>query len=300
MMLKKATALGVAGLLLGASSAAAGSISDGTTVALTMVGGGGLMALGCMATAILTRNDEEEEEGYGRRGFYVGLGPTYARENFSDSAVLNLFDGELNDNLQGVRGTPVLEDLDAKPPILQDGDPGNYSFSVSDIDSDAFGASGRVGYRCHPYISSELQFEVLSDFDGAIDETTVNTWPSAADDVLRNFDLDLETLVFTVNAKGHLMTGRYQPFVLAGLGFMRMETKAYDKTSQAALDAAGRDRAPQASDRRVEVAARFGGGIDFYITENWVATAEASYLLPTGKLEDMDYYSIGLGLQYRF
>ncbi len=58
--------------------------------------------------------------------------------------------------------------------------------------------------------------------------------------------------------------------------------------------------AAQASDRRVEVAARFGGGLDFYITENWVATGEVSYLMPTGKLDDLDYYSIGIGLQYRF
>jgi hypothetical protein len=31
-----------------------------------------------------------------------------------------------------------------------------------------------------------------------------------------------------------------------------------------------------------------------------VVSAEASYLLPTGKLEELDYYSIGLGVQFRF
>ena len=77
-MLKKAAALGVAGLMLGVSPAAAGSISDGTTVVLTMVGGGGLMSLGCMAIALVTQNDEEEEEGYDRRGFYAGIAPSYA------------------------------------------------------------------------------------------------------------------------------------------------------------------------------------------------------------------------------
>jgi opacity protein-like surface antigen len=299
-MLKKAAAVGLAGLMLGVSPAAADSLGNGSTVALTMVGGGGLMSLGCTAIALLTQDDDDDEEGYDRRGLYVALSGSYARENFSDSTVVNLFDGELQYNLRMLRGTPVLQDLDAKPPIPEDGDPGVYTFSLSDIDSDTFGVTGRGGYRCHPYISAELQFEALSDFEGGIAETTVNPWPSAANDVPRNFDIALESLVFTTNVKGHLLTGRYQPFVLAGLGFMRMETKAYDITSKAMLDAAGQTRAAQAREIRVEVAMRFGGGLDFYLTENVVVSAEGSYLMPTGKLDDLDYYTFGLGLQYRF
>ena len=45
---------------------------------------------------------------------------------------------------------------------------------------------------------------------------------------------------------------------------------------------------------------RLGGGLDFYLTENVVITAEGSYLMPTGKLDGLDYYSFGVGLQYRF
>jgi hypothetical protein len=45
---------------------------------------------------------------------------------------------------------------------------------------------------------------------------------------------------------------------------------------------------------------RFGGGLDFYLTESIVVSGEISYLMPTGKLDNLDYYSIGLGLQYRF
>jgi opacity protein-like surface antigen len=58
--------------------------------------------------------------------------------------------------------------------------------------------------------------------------------------------------------------------------------------------------APQASERTVDFALRFGGGVDFYLTENILVSAEASYLMPTGKLDNLDYYSLGLGLQYRF
>jgi opacity protein-like surface antigen len=74
-----------------------------------------------------------------------------------------------------------------------------------------------------------------------------------------------------------------------------MESKARDATG-GTLEGV----APQASDRTVSVAMRFGGGLDFYITENIVATAEGSYLMPTGSLDNLDYYQFGLGLQYRF
>jgi opacity protein-like surface antigen len=289
MMLKKAAVIGFTSLALGVSPAAAGSIGDGSTVALTMVGGGGLMAIGCMAIALLTQDEEEEDEGYDRRGFYLGLSASYARQNFSDSDVLNLVDGELQDNLRVLRGTPELGNPEADPPIPP-GDPGVYTFNLDDVEDDVFGILGRGGYRCHPYISAELQFETLADFDGSIRE---NGTPS--NDSARNFDLELETLVFTDNIKGHLLTGRTQPFVLLGVGFMRMESKAYDSSGG---DIPG--RAPQTSDRIVNVAFRYGAGLDFYLTKNVVMSAEGSYLMPLGKLDGLDYYQFGVGLQYRF
>ncbi len=300
-MLKKAAVVGMAGLVLGVSPAAADSLSNGSTVVLTMLGGGGLMSLGCMATALLTQDDDDAEEGYDRRGIYIALSGSYARENFSDSSVVDLFDGGLQDVLRRVRGTPDLGDPSNQSNPRPPGDPGIYSFGFSGVDSDTFGVNGRGGYRCHPYISAELQYEWLSDFDGGITETTgFNPWPSAANDVPRNFEFELESLVLTTNVKGHLLTGRFQPFVLAGLGFMRMESKAHDVTSKDTLDAAGRKRAVGVRDTRVEVAMRFGGGLDIYLTENILVSAEGSYLIPTGKLDGMDYYMFGLGLQYRF
>jgi len=54
------------------------------------------------------------------------------------------------------------------------------------------------------------------------------------------------------------------------------------------------------TDRILWELARFGGGLDFYITESIVASAGVDYLLPTGDVEDLDYVSFGWGLQYRF
>ncbi|MBW1844132.1 MAG: hypothetical protein JRJ05_07305, partial [Deltaproteobacteria bacterium] len=59
-------------------------------------------------------------------------------------------------------------------------------------------------------------------------------------------------------------------------------------------------RAPQTSERTVNVAFRYGAGLDFYLTKNVVMSAEGSYLMPFGKLDGLDYYQFGVGLQYRF
>jgi hypothetical protein len=45
---------------------------------------------------------------------------------------------------------------------------------------------------------------------------------------------------------------------------------------------------------------RAGGGIDFYLNENLVLNWEATAVIPTGKLDLLNYYSFGWGIQYRF
>jgi opacity protein-like surface antigen len=255
-----------------------------------------------MAIALLTKDDDDDEEGYARRGIYAALSGSYARENFSEHAIVERVAGEVQENLRLLRDTPRKGDGNTDPP----GDWGVYTFNFDDIDEDVFGIMGRGGYRCHPYVSAELQFETLGNFDGSIREDEA----PPAEDSVRDFNLELESLVFTANVKGHLLTGRYQPFVLAGVGFMRMESKTRDVTTNAdaRTDVCRHDPtdpdppcwAAQQSDRTVSVALRIGGGLDFYLTESIVVSGEVSYLMPTGKLDNLDYYSIGLGLQYRF
>jgi len=290
MMLKKAAVVGLAGLSLGVAPANADSLGNESVAALTMISGGGVMSLGCMAIALLT---EEKDEGYDRKGFFVGASASYARENFSDASIVGLVSGEVQNNLALLRQTGPYTPIPMPPPDpLPDPLPYNYTFDVNSLESDAFGGGGRAGYRCHSYVATELQFERLAIFNGSLAETDI-----PMNDKVRNFDLELESLVFTTNAKGYLLTGRYQPYVLGGVGFMRMETKARDATTTPGTIVG---YAAQQSDITVKVALRFGAGLDFYVTDNIVATLEGSYLIPTGELSGLDYYSFGLGLQYRF
>ena len=87
----------------------------------------------------------------------------------------------------------------------------------------------------------------------------------------------------TANAKAYVPPWKNgQLYFLAGAGVMRREVESSNSADGTAF------------------AARFGTGIEIWLTRNVVATVEARYVLPTGGLDDLDYVSGGFGLQYRF
>jgi opacity protein-like surface antigen len=140
---------------------------------------------------------------------------------------------------------------------------------AGDIDP-SIGLNARAGYRFHPHIALEGQFEWLSGADADVGG-------------LGNIG-ELESWTATLNVKPYLLTGRVQPFLLVGVGAM-----------QATLD-------PNFGSEQDETdfAARFGLGTDIYITRNLYAALDVSYVLPADDLEDFDYFSFGWGLGFRF
>ena len=55
-----------------------------------------------------------------------------------------------------------------------------------------------------------------------------------------------------------------------------------------------------ASEKDTGGAFRFGGGIDSYFTENALVNLEFSYVLARGDVSDLNYFSLGGGIQYHF
>lgn len=144
-----------------------------------------------------------------------------------------------------------------------------------------FGVKGQAGYRCHPRFSAEVEVEWLDEFEG-----TVFLGGAVGEKV----SIDLEPLVVTTNLKGYALTGRYQPFVLVGGGAMVVEANLKDHSGLGLSQ----------TETMRGVVMRFGGGLDFYATEQMVLTVGVDYVLPFGELEDFDYVSIAWGLRYRF
>jgi len=124
----------------------------------------------------------------------------------------------------------------------------------------------QAGYRFHARAAAEIRYEYYHEFD--VDPGHIDGWST------------------TLNLKGYLLTGRFQPYALLGMGFL------------SAGGSAGND--PEAAHPSNGFGMRFGAGFDAYVTENLSIGPEFAYLLPTGSANDLDMFTVGLGLQYKF
>lgn len=143
---------------------------------------------------------------------------------------------------------------------------------VATIDTD-IGAGFNLygGYRTHPNFALEAEFEMI---------------PSTDLDAFGIKFADLEAWAFTGNLKMLALTGKIQPFGVVGVGVFHGKL---EDSRGVGIGASGSG-----------FAARFGGGVDLYSTEKIALSARATYVLPTGDVEGLDYVSFGAGVQYRF
>jgi opacity protein-like surface antigen len=123
---------------------------------------------------------------------------------------------------------------------------------------DGFAIGLTVGYRFHPYIAAEGQFEYAK-----------------FDDEFLGDEFDIYLITFTTNAKVFVLTGRIQPYGLVGVGLLHREV----------------DTGPINSDDAGFIS-RFGGGIDFWATEFASVGFATTYVLTTNSVEDTDYVSL--------
>jgi opacity protein-like surface antigen len=136
---------------------------------------------------------------------------------------------------------------------------------------DSAGFDGRLGRRLLPYLAAEFQIDYLAGFDVNSMNVTVLTY---------------RELVATANLKLIAPLGRLQPYGLVGLGI----SNSWLDTSLASLS----------DDSFFGGAFRGGGGVDLFILPKLAFSAEASYVLPIGETEKLDYVSLSFGFLYTF
>jgi opacity protein-like surface antigen len=121
-----------------------------------------------------------------------------------------------------------------------------------------------LGYRATPNMAVEAEIEYLNGFE-----------PDGE-------PVDVDALTATANLKAYLPMDRFQPFALVGMG---MTTYWFNSFSESAFSM------------------RFGGGADYYLTENISMGVKIDYVLTTGDLEELiggDYVGFAFGAQYHF
>jgi opacity protein-like surface antigen len=144
-------------------------------------------------------------------------------------------------------------------------------FKVQVNPDNSLGFDLRAGYRLHPHVAMELELEWLDGFELDLAGATQS---------------EIETLGLSYNFKPYFMTGKVQPYLLVGVGILRAKFKV--------------NPVPSISQRQTDFAARFGGGVDAYVTENVALNLGVTYVLPSGQLSEIDHVSLAWGVMYRF
>jgi opacity protein-like surface antigen len=152
---------------------------------------------------------------------------------------------------------------------------GGYAIENFDLPSgvdadDSLILSGRLGYRFNPNFAGEVLFEYLDEF-----ELDVSGLGSLG---------DINGWALSANAKIFPLTGRVQPYGLLGFGWLDAEI----------------DLGPLGSEDDSDTMARFGGGVDFYMTQDLFVNVEGAYVLPFGDLDDADFISFVLSVGFWF
>ena len=152
-------------------------------------------------------------------------------------------------------------------------DAGGFVGPVATTTDGSWGAGGRLGWRLMKHFAIEGQVEIQGNFEFDHDTEAAGEEQS-----------DLRFLTGTLNAKGYLPMGRFQPYALIGGGYANAKINPPNSNSE----------------HRHGGAARFGAGVDLYGNEHVAVYSEAAYVLPFGDLEDFDNVSLGFGLILRF
>ncbi|HXC51221.1 MAG TPA: outer membrane beta-barrel protein [Candidatus Limnocylindrales bacterium] len=113
------------------------------------------------------------------------------------------------------------------------------------------GVGVRAGWRLHPHVALEADYNFYHDLNP--DEE--DGWSASA------------------NVKPYVLTGRFQPFFLAGLGYLQHEPSG-------------------------DFVFRFGFGFDACLTEHWAVGPEIAYLVAPESDED-NIFTFALGITYK-
>lgn len=210
----------------------------------------------------------EEDLAYDRTGFYVLLGAAIGFENSEDLDDSN----ELLDDLLDLLIDAAVDNGDLPP-----GTTGSGKLDIPVMP----GVAVAAGYRLNSRVAIEGEFEWAKadvDFDIKLEA------PGFEDFTDSSKVGEYSYWLLSANAKLFILTGLIQPFALVGVGVTTQEVD-FDGASK---------------EKDTGVGFRFGGGADIYVTQNAAITADFTYVLTEGDVEDNDLMSLNVGVLWRF
>jgi len=156
-----------------------------------------------------------------------------------------------------------------------------------DVD-DSRSWTAQAGYAFNEFLTVEVEYEQLDDFDLGQD---IDLGIATLD-----IDGDLSGWIGSVNAKIFPFGGaRLRPYVMGGVGYMDVELD-FDVTA----NAFGQVGTGSASEDENAAVLQLGLGLDLQLTDRWFVELEGAYKFPQSDLDDFRFFTIGGTVQYRF
>jgi outer membrane protein OmpA-like peptidoglycan-associated protein len=245
--------------------------------------------LSAVAGVSFAQTDQELAD-YSRPGPYLGLFFVWGKEAFDVSDI----EDDIANNLEEARANSIIVngEHECQP------DQGIPCQTDTLVDrSDTPGGAFRVGYRFNSLLAAELDYQYLHEFN--IDRDQYRPREGFENDpgiIAANPEVDVDITVHSilVNGKVYPLQGIIQPYLLGGLGTVIGDSDSNQPSGGSEVEAL--------------FAGRIGGGIDYYLTRNWVLNFDISYTIttksfkPDGISEDMSltHVPISGGVIYRF
>jgi opacity protein-like surface antigen len=175
------------------------------------------------------------------------------------------------------QGIYALENFGAK---------GGYGTGGVDMNGTG-GFNIEAGYRVAQLFAFGAEFEWIYSFESA--KVSVGEGPSFDTGDLLRIGLQNVGIPFRLYPLARLfdpgsMANRFQPFIKLSPTWQW----------------ADREELRQEKEGKGSFVGRMGGGLDVYLTENFVLVASALYNWPAPPIDSLGYASFGFGLQYRF
>jgi len=146
---------------------------------------------------------------------------------------------------------------------------------------DSLGFNFHGGYRFNDYFAVEGLYEYMDEFSKTVEDSAGER--AKAHIGTNNFSLMTKVILPTLGLS------QLQPFVAGGIGFM-----------EASGDAEARNGEVHRGGNSVEFAGRVDGGVDYFLTPEISTFFDVGYVIPTDRLEHLNYLSLGAGVKYNF
>ncbi len=168
------------------------------------------LAVLCAAAGASAQSEEFEEGGFGRNGFYVGVGASFG---FPMGDWTQGDEGGMSQaaNESAQQFANAIEDASGNLTILSI-TPVKIQANGLDLDATRFGLGGVVGYRISPLAALEVEGEWLAN-TGRSNFTITNGGDSGSAEVK-------DLWAVTANVRVYPFSGRFQPFGVFGIGLL--------------------------------------------------------------------------------